>query len=98
MDDLDMLYFQTAEQPVIFISGVFEFLVKAPTNTKHLGLMAYTLGLLREFQVPVFVTNEMRTTGEYDLPFLSFFIPPFFSEVFIIDVHGKETDILQYIF
>lgn len=98
VDDLDLLYFQTAIKPVIFISGIFEFLLQNPTHTKNLGLMAYTLGLLRDFNVPIFVTNEMRTTTEYDLPFLSHLLPPFFTKVFILSVKGKELDILNYNF
>ena len=96
IDDLDILYFHTAQKPVVFISGVFEFLIKHPTNSKDLSLMAHTLGLLNEFQVPVFTTNEIRATMEYDLPFLSFFIPAFFSKVLIVERNGKETDILSY--
>ena len=98
VDDLDMLYFHTATKPVIFISGMFEFLIRSPTNSKHLGLMAYILGLLREFNVPVFVTNEMRASGDIDLPFLSFYIPTFFLKVYIIEIHGKEPEILEYNF
>ena len=96
IDDLEILYFHTTQKPVVFISGVFEFLIKHPTNSKNLGLMAYSLGLLNEYQIPVFTTNEMRATMEYDLPFLSFFIPAFFFKVFIVEKDGKEIDILKY--
>ncbi len=98
VDDLELLYFPTAQKPVVFISGIFEFLVKNPTHSKNLGLMAYALGLLRDFEVPVFVTNEMRTTTELTMPFLSHLLPPFFSKVFVLEVKGKELDVLNYTF
>ena len=98
VDDLDLMYFHTAQKPVVFISGIFEFLLKNPTNTKNMGLMAYILGLLRDFEVPVFVTNEMRATMEIDMPFLSHLLPPFFAKVFILEVKGKELDVLSYTF
>lgn len=96
IDDLELQYFSTTEKPVIFISSIFEFLVNDPTNTKKLSLMMYGLGLLREFNIPVFVTNEMRSSIEFTLPFLSFLIPKFFSKVFIVEVEGKKSKILTY--
>ena len=98
IDDLELLYFHTVENPVIFISGIFEFLIKNPTNQKNLILMTYGLGLLQGYKVPIFVTNEMRASGEYDLPFLSFLIPNFFTKVFIFELQGKDFDILNYTF
>lgn len=98
IDDLELLYFHTVEKPVICISGIFEYLIKNPTNHKNLTLMVYGLSLLQSYSVPIFVTNEMRVSGEYDLPFLSFLIPAFFSKVFIVELKGKNLDILSYNF
>ncbi len=98
VDDLELLYFHTVKKPVICISGIFEFLIKNPTNQKNLTLMTYALGLLQDYHVPIFVTNEMRATGEFDLPFLSFLIPTFFSKVFIVELQGKDLEILSYNF
>lgn len=98
VDDLELLYFTSVDQPLICISGIFEFLIKNPTNHKNLTLMVHLLGLLESYNLPVFVTNEMRATGEFDLPFLSFLVPTFFSKVFIIELHGKELSILNYTF
>lgn len=96
IDDLELLYFQSAHKPVIFISGIFEFLLNKSTNNKSLTIMAHILGLLKEFAVPVFVTNEMRSMPDFDVPFLSFYLPTFFSKVLIISMKGKETEILNY--
>lgn len=96
IDDLDLLYIHNNSRPIIFISGIFEFLVKNPTNTKNLGLMAYVLGLLGDYKIPIFVTNEMRIAQDYGSPFLSFFIPTFFTKVFIVEMEGKELNILTY--
>lgn len=98
VDDLELLYFPSVDQPLICISGIFEFLIKNPTNLKNLTLMVHLLGLLESYRIPVFVTNEMRATGEFDLPFLSFLIPTFFSKVLIIEVQGKELSVLNYNF
>jgi len=98
IDDLELFYFSSNSKPCIYITSIFEFLVKQPTNTKNLGLMAYSLGLLRDFEIPVFVTNEMRSTLEIKVPFLSFFIPQFFTKVFIVEIKGKQNEILQYVF
>ena len=98
VDDLELQYFPTAEKPVICISGIFECLVNYPTHAKKLGLMAYILGLLRQFEIPVFVTNEMRSNIDMTLPFLAYLLPPFFTKVFIVEVQGKETNLLQYSF
>ena len=98
IDDLDLQYFATASQPVIFISGIFEFLIKNPTNTKNLSLLTYGLGLLRQFTVPVFVTNEMRATEDFDVPFLPYLLKPFFSKAFIVEMSKTKTEILEYLF
>ena len=96
IDDLDLLYFQSAKKPIVFISGIFNFLLNKTTKTKSLSLMTHILGLLLDLTIPVFVTNEMRAVGEFDLPFLSFFLPTFFTEVYIVTVTGKETEMLKY--
>jgi hypothetical protein len=98
IDDLELQYKQNGKKQIICISSIFEFLTKNPTHMKTLFLMVHAMGILKQSNLPVFVTNEMRKFEDLEVPFLSFFIPPFFTKVFIIEQRGKESNFLTYNF
>ncbi|MFV2014298.1 MAG: hypothetical protein ACC656_02630, partial [Candidatus Heimdallarchaeota archaeon] len=100
VDDLELLYIKNSKKPTIFISNIFQFLLRDPRNSKKLELLYIILGLLKTFSqnynIPVFVSNETRKVKSKDSPFLSYLLPRFFDKIFIIDYLRGEQQSIEY--
>lgn len=92
IDDLELLYIRNSTSPIIFISSIFQFLLKNPRHNKNNELIMLILGLLKSYNLPIFVTNESRKISNQVVPFLSYLLPKFFDKVILQEhINGENT-------